>query len=387
LAGTGPGRWRATGRVAVSTIAAVPLLLPWVLYTDLPALLTEGEKAFWEPAWMAVALAVLAAAGSLAAADRLLASLATWGGGVALIGGLAARSGGFGSGAAVEVAGQVAAALGVAVLTGAALEAGSRRRQVKGVAFVGVVAGVIAASGLVVATTLVAGPGRAGLPADRFSGALQFAVPQDEAPSRVLMFGVDLPGSTRSLEGLPYRVFVPPYPASWEARLNTPRLGDEALQNLLEGLLDGQERRVGASLAEFGIGWVAFTESSPLEQLFEAQLDLVPLRSLDFPVFRNEVPAGLAITPDGSTWQPTGTGYRSPGGAATASLSISSNADHRWGPGGWAQVDWWSEVTPSTDTVRFQPYLPRRLMAMGAGLWLLVLMAGWAVGRMEERRS
>jgi hypothetical protein len=286
----------------------------------------------------------------------------------------------------VEVAGQTAAALGIAVLTGAAIEAGSRRKGLIGRDVFGVVAGSVAAVGLVVSTLLVAGPGRAGLPADHLSDSLQFAVPQDGTPTRVLMFGTSLPGTARSLEGLPYRVFVPPYPSSWEGRLNEPRLADEALQALLESLLDGQERRVGASLAEFGIGWVAFTESSPLEQLFEAQLDLVPLRSLDFPVFRNEVTTGLALTPDGSEWEQSGTGYRSGDGAAAPALTIASNADHRWGPGPWQQVDWWNEVTPATDAVRFQPYGPRRIMGIAAGGWLLLLGIGWVAGRFEERK-
>ena len=378
-------RWGAVRRVAIATAGALPLLLPWILYADLSDVVTGGAKAFWEPAWAMVALGALAAAGAVASRDRVLTSLAAWGGVVAVLGGIAARSGGVGSGSAVEVAGQVAAAVGVSVVTGAALEAVSRRRRLRGMDLLGVVVGTTAAVALVGATLLVAGPGRAGLPSDRLSGALQFAVPQDDAPTRVLMFGTELPGSTRMLEGLPYRVFVPPYPASWEARLNDPRLGDEALQALLENLLDGRERRVGESLAEFGIGWVAFTEASPLEQLFEAQLDLVPLRSLDFPVFRNEVATGLAVTPDGSAWVEAGTGYRSDDGAAAPSVIITSNADFRWGPGSWQQVDWWNEVTPTADAVRFDPHLPRRLMAIGAAVWLLVLASGWVAGRFEER--
>ncbi|HSM01193.1 MAG TPA: glycosyltransferase [Acidimicrobiia bacterium] len=378
-------RWGAFRRIAIATAASLPLLLPWILYVDVAGLLTEGSSAFWEPALAVVALAGLAALGSLVSRDRVLVSLAGWGGAVALLGGIVARSGDLGSGAAVELAGQVAAAIGVAVLTGAALEAASRRKGLRDMEVAGVALGTTAAVALIAATMLVAGPGRAGLPADRLSDSFQFAASQGQASTRVLLFGSEVPGSARSLEGLSYRVFVPPYPASWEARLNDPRLGDEALQTLLEGLLDGKERRVGESLAEFGIGWVAFTEPSPLEQLFEAQLDLVPLRSLDFPVFRNEVATGLAVTPDGSAWVEAGTGYRSDDGSAPV-VAIASNADHRWGPGMWQQVDWWSQVTPTSDAVRFAPYLPRRVMAITAGLWLLVLAAGWAAGRIEEER-
>jgi hypothetical protein len=128
-----------------------------------------------------------------------------------------------------------------------------------------------------------------------------------------------------------------------------------------------------------------FTESSPLEQLFEAQLDLFHLRSLDFPVFRNEVPTGLARTPDGTGWDPTGTGFRSKDGGPAAAVTVASNADHRWGPGAWEQVDWWNQVTPTTGSVRFRAHAPRRLMALGAGLWLLALGGIWVMGRLKEK--
>jgi hypothetical protein len=213
------------------------------------------------------------------------------------------------------------------------------------------------------------------------TGDLAFAVPQNAAPTRVLMFGAELPGTTRQLEGLPYRVIVPPYPTTWEARLNEPRLGDDALHAVLEDLLDGRVRRAGGLLAEFGIGWVAFSEPSPLQQVFAAQLDLVPLTSLRFPVFRNEVPTALALTPDGTGWDLAGTGYRSGDGAGTPAIAIASNADHRWGPGSWEQVEWWNRVVPSEHSVQFQPYGPRRMMAIAAGVWLAALAAAWASSR------
>lgn len=378
-------RWGAVGRIALGAALAMPLLLPWILYTDFLGHVGEGDKAFWEPAWTMVLLVAVAAIGVLASRDAVLMSVGTWGAVLAALGAIAARSGSLGSGAAVEVAGQIAAALGVAIVVGSALDANSRRKQVRGTELIGVIAGTTAAVVLVMLTMLVAGPGRAGLPPDELTGDLAFAVPQDAAPTRVLMFGTELPGTTRQLAGLPYRVIVPPYPTTWEARLNEPRLGDHALHAVLEDLLDGKVRRAGASLAEFGIGWVAFTEPSPLEQVFAAQLDLVPLTSLRIPVFRNEVPTALAQTPDGTGWDIAGTGYRSGDGASAPAVSIASNADHRWGPGSWEQVEWRNQVVPSEHSVRFQPYGPRRVMAIAAGAWLLVLAATWAVSRRSGR--
>jgi hypothetical protein len=374
-------RWGAVGRISIAALAALPLLLPWILYVDLLGHLGEGSKAFWEPAWPMVVLVVVAVGGVLASRDPVLTSVGTWGAVLAALGAIAARSGSLGSGAAVEVAGQVVAALGVAVVVGSALDANSRRKQVRGAEFVGVVAGTTAAVVLVMLTMLVAGPGRAGLPSDEWTGDLAFAVPQDAAPTRVLLFGTSLPGTARQLEGLPYRVIVPPYPTSWEARLNEPRLGDEALHGVLEDLLDGRVRRVGSLLADFGVGWVAFSEPSPLEQVFAAQLDLVPLTSLRIPVFRNEVPTALALPPDGTGWDVVGTGYRSGDGAAAPSVAIASNADYRWGPGSWQQVEWWNQVVPSEHSVRFQPNGPRRVMAIVAGSWLLAVVVMWASGR------
>jgi hypothetical protein len=104
-------------------------------------------------------------------------------------------------------------------------------------------------------------------------------------------------------------------------------------------------------------------------------------------VFRNEVTTGLAVTPDRSEWEQSGTGFRSADGTAAPALTIASNADHRWGPGPWRQVDWWNEVTPATSSVRFQPHGPRRLMAMAAGVWLLLLCIGWVAGWLEEREK
>jgi hypothetical protein len=171
---------------------------------------------------------------------------------------------------------------------------------------------------------------------------------------------------------------LPPYPANWEARLNEPRLGDDALATLLVDILEGRVRRAGSSLAEFGIGWVAFTEPSPLEVVFEAQLDLVPLRSLDVPVYRNEVSAFPAWSSDGAAWLPSGTGFAAPAGAAGA-VTIAANADYRWGPGSWQQSAWFNVVSEGGGDVSFSGYGPRRMLAVASGAWAVLLLAAWAV--------
>ena len=375
-------RARMVGRALVASVLAVPLLMPWVLYADLPGILTAGEKAFWSPAWILVVAFGAAVAAVLVSGEAILSAIGGWGAMLAVLGGLAARLGTVGAGSQVEAAGELLAALGVAAVVGAAFEASSTRRRQLAVkphrlAIVGAAAGSL----LVLSTLLLGGPGRAGLPADAMTGTLDFAVPGDGAPTRVLLFGSGVPGERRDLVGLSYRVIIPPYPTTLDANLNEPRLGDDALAAFLQDLLDGRVRRAGDTLASFGIGWVVFTEPSPLEALFDAQLDLVPLSSLDVPVYRNEVATAVALDFDGTAWVPSGTGYRSPDGRQSNSVLVAANADYRWGPGTWEQDDWRNEVTASGNRVRFKPFLPRRVMAFAAGGWLVALGGAWALGR------
>lgn len=373
-------RVRALAVSAAATAGAVGLLMPWILYTDFLALLRSGTPAFWEPGWVIVALAVVAVAGVSATGDRVLAPVAAWGGLLAALGALLARSGDLGFGVEAGLAGAGLAAFGGSLVVAAALEAGMRRRLWGGVAAFGSRAGFAAALLLVGSCLAVVAPGRAGLPADTMTGDFSFAT--SATPGRVLLFGpaVTLPGESRTLDGLGYRVFLPPYPATWEAFLNEPRLGDEALEDLLLEILGGDVRRAGSELAEFGIAWVAFTEPSPLELLFEAQLDLVPLRSLDFPVFRNEIPAYPARAVGGEGWSPAGTGFSGAPGAA-GSVLIASNADYRWGPGTWAQDGWANRISGSGDAAGFGGHAPRRMLALASGVWAMLLGGVWIATR------
>jgi len=381
LVGVG-SRVRAVSRAALATIAAVGLLMPWVVFADLGGFFSDGSAAYWRPGWATVGFIAVAAAGVLATGDRVLGALAGWGGLLVAVGAALARSGGFGAGTETAVLGLGLVALGAAIIVGAALDAGMRRRTWGGRAAAGARAALIAAVLLVSATLLLAGPGRAGLPADALSESFRFAVDPDGPPTRILLFGPaeSLPGESRTLDGLGYRVIVAPYPATWEAHLNEPRLGDDALASLLTDIVDGEVRRAGDALAQFGIAWVAFVEPSPLELLFEAQLDLVPLRSLDFPVFRNEAAAAPAWSADGAAWLASGTGYEAPPGAGGA-VAVASNADYRWGPGNWEQDGWANQITGGGTKVGFSGYTPRRLMAVASAVWALVLIATWVLSR------
>jgi hypothetical protein len=379
------GGWPAVVRAVLVTAFALPLLMPWILYLRPLEHLRAGDPAYWEPGWLAVGAIGLAALGGIASHDRAISTVAGWGAGLVALGALVARSGGFGFGDETLIAGLLLSGLGVAAVTAAALE-GVARRRAAGSRSWAVAGGALGSIALIMATMALAGPGRAGLPEDDFTGLFDFAVGEEALPTRVLLFGVDddLPGASRSLDGLGYRVFVPPYPSSWEAHLGEERLGDRALHSLLDDLVQGRTRRGGAALADFGIGWIAFTEPSPLENVFEAQLDLVALRSLDFPVFRNESVASLAVSVDGDVWVPDGTGFTAPPGGSSGPVIVAANADFRWGPGDWSQADWANQVVTQGDEIEFAGHGQRRIAAIGALAWLLILLGVVAAARVRD---
>ena len=379
-------RWSAVGRMALVTLFSLPLLMPWILYLDPVELVRSGVPAYWEPAWPAVVAVAAAAFGSIFGGDRTVATVGGWGALMAVAGAALARTGDFGMGEELMLAALLLNGLGVAVAAGAALEATARRSEIGGWRSLAALAGGLGAVALILGTFALAGPGRAGLPDDTLTGTFEFAAPPGIEPSRVLLFGdaSTLPGSSRQIDGLGYRVFVPPYPTTSEAFLNEERLGDEALHSLLEDLIDGRSRRAGSALAAFGIGWVAFTEPSPLEALFESQLDLVTLRSLDFPVFRNEAAAAIVRSSDGAVWLAEGAGYSAPDGGSTGEVFVAANADFRWGPGEWSQSDWGNLISTTRSEIRFAPYGPRRLAAFGALIWLFGLGAAFFAPRLRR---
>jgi len=388
LVGTGR-RWPGVALAVSGTALALPLLMPWILYADLVALYRDGPPTFWDPGWLVIGAFGVVVVATLLGGDRATASIAGWGGLLAVGGAALARAGDLGLGRDAGISGLILVALGTAAVIGAALETAGRRRLYGGFRRgVGTVGAVVAVVLLAVTTLATASAGRAGLHDDTQRDQFRFAVAAGDETTRVLLLGVaaDLPGDSRDLHGLGYRVVTPPFVRSWDGYLNDPRLGDQALEGFLDDLLAGEVRRAGERLAAFGIGWVAFTEASPLEALFEAQLDLIPLRSLDFPVFRNEVAAARAMGGDGTAWVADGTGFTDPAGAG-GPVYVASNADYRWGPGDWEQADWANGVTVVGSSVAFAGHGGRRDLALGAAVWLGLLVLGVSTRLWTRRRS
>lgn len=376
-----PGPWRAAGVSGLGALLALPILLPWVAVADLRSYLSAGD-AFWDPGWLLVVAALAALVCALVAAPARLSQIAGWGGVIAAVGVLAARSAQIGPGRHVELAGTAVAALGTAIVCGVALEVITQVRLVTGWRRVVAGIGVVGAMALVVSAVLVFLPGRAGLPNDQLSEALRFTAAADGNPalSRVLLIGPPetLPGESRSVEGAAYRVLSAPSPALWELALPKSAAVDEALTDTLQDLIAGESFRGGEGLAPFGIRWVIFTGDSPFQAVFASQLDLVPLQGLRSPTYASDAEAALRIQP-GTGWQVDGTGFvrAAPG---TGRVFIADTANSRWGPA-WEASSWGNEVSAAT-VVGFEPIQIRRTL----GVLALVFFGGLLGTSMWGRR-
>ncbi len=177
-----PGPWTAAGVSGLGALLALPILLPWVAFVDLTSYLSAGE-AFWDPGWMLVVAGTAALACALVSAPSRLAQVAGWGGVMTAVGVLVARTGSYGPGRTVELAGTAVASLGLAVVCGVALEVITEMRLVTGWRRILAGVGVVAAMAFVVSTVLVFLPGRAGLPSDSLTGALRFTEVAEGNPS------------------------------------------------------------------------------------------------------------------------------------------------------------------------------------------------------------
>lgn len=384
--------WRAFGISAAGSALAVPVLFPWLGGADLSRFISDGA-AYWAIPTATAAIAGIGAAAVLLAAPKRLALVAGWGAILAVAGAFLARSAGLDFGREVGAVGLAVVALGLALIVGPSFESITRTREVGGwrriVAGVSVVASVF----LVAASTVTVVGGRAGLPSDEYRDAFTFtaARPGDPAMSRILVVGAPdgLPGDDRILDGVAYRLVSAPMPASWETYLHEARAGDVALASALEQIFDGETKRAGEVLARFGIRWIvvlAETEDDPFADAWRAafvgQLDLVPLGGgLKNTTYENEAePAVRAVSEQGTVWTRHGTGYARET-MLQSDVVVRENANGRWGPGEWEQLDWANVVSPSAEVVDVDPIGSRRTQAIAAALWLGALVAFAWTGR------
>lgn len=381
-----PRSWRAVPRGIAATVLGAPLLLPWIAEADADVL--RAGAAFWEPNPVVVgAFGVVAVAGLLAVPRRLAVPAAV-GTVLAVAGAGLARAATLPEvGREPALAGAAVASVGVgltvaAVLAGVAHpEARRWRRWTLGIGTLGAV--TVAATALVVLLG-----GRAGLPGDRLTGALDFTMARAEDPSasRILLVGDPeaLPGDRRSTGGdAVYRLVSAPVPGLWEAWLAPRRAGDDALEEVLGAMLDGTALRGGEELEPFGIRWIVVLgdgeHAAAWQRVLGRQLDLLPLGGgLRAPAYENEAtPAVRSHGETGRAWIWTGDGYAGP--AEQGRLWIAENADPRWTPAPWAQSSWGNEVAAEAGVARFSPDPRRRALAfVAAGSFLVLVGVAWA---------
>jgi hypothetical protein len=387
---TDAAAWRSVGVSLVGAVLAVPLLFPWLGTADLHRFVTDGD-AYWVLPGVTAVVAGIAAAAALVAAPQRLALVAGWGAIVAVSGAFLARSAGLGSGREIESVSLAAVSLGVGLIVGPSFEAITRVREVGG--WRRIVAGIAVAASvfLVAASAVTILGGRAGYPGDEYREAFTFSTarPGDPTASRILVLGApgNLPGDDRIIDGAAYRLVSAPMPESWETYLPTARVGDDALAETLQTIIDGQTKRAGELLAPFGVRWVvvlAETERDPFADAWRTilvgQLDLVPLGGgLSNTTFENEAENAVrSISAEGSSWTRAGTGYEGTSEFGVG-LEVRENANDRWGPGEWEQIGWGNGLTAAAGWVGFEPIDARRLQSIGAAVWLAALVGvAWA---------
>ena len=269
----------------------------------------------------------------------------------------------------------VAGVLGVVLAVGAVI--GFEREGTRAV-----LTGRAVATGaaiVVVAVSLVhVVNGRAGFPEDQWSDRLIFttSLATESEAARVLVVGeVDqIPGEHRTAGGYDYRVVPLSGPGLESARLGTPRLGDEALSGLVEGIAGGELVRPGQALAGYGIGWVAVIGDPDFTAAMAAQVDMDEVAvSEELTVFANTVEAPRAVGSDGTVWLADGNEFSGPAGSGT--VRVADNASPRWGPG-WEQDDWSNRVSAESGVIAYQPIQLRRGLAiLTGGLFAVGLLA------------
>ena len=374
------------------SIPALPALFPWLLTRDPATLVTSGLPFHIDPVWWAAIPILVAGLAAVLSGRGRPMTVAVVGLIIGSGGFFAARSASLGAGRELTAAGLLMAALGVALVVAGALDgpstlesAGSIRRLS---AHVGMAAAV-----LVGFSTLVALPaGRMGLPEDRF-GALAFAESRAGAhgADRILIAGPGdtLPGEFRRLpDGTAYRLIggYLDYPQAW---LPQPLGGDVALEKTLIGLLSEDRLRPGEELASYGIRWVVAIGPTPLVGAMSSQLDLRQLSGLfvgdSGGVWENEVEAYRAVTNMGVPWSWVAPEYT--GRSFGSTVTISENADPRWGPGVWQPSGWANRVSARSEVAYFGGVESYRRLAQVAGLWLVLLVVAALVARPARRRE
>jgi hypothetical protein len=378
--------WKAFAIAVPATLLALPMLLPWLLSVDVEAYMEAGFE-YWIPALVPAGAALVAFLAGVVTAGGKRLDAVILGGVLVGLGAVVARGADLGLGREVAVSGLAVVALGSAFLAGGVLDS-LRDDAIHGVRRVINGIGAIGALILVVTSIVPLYGGRAGLAGDELTEPLRFtsAAEGEADASRILLVGPEstLPGDSRDVRGAAYRVVSAPVPALWELSLPEMSAVDTALEQVLLGLIEGQESRAGEALADLGIRWVVVTGETPLQAVFEGQLDLIVLGGAKRPSFLvDSATPYRALNGEGEPWSRAGTGYEGTvvdGGR----VFVAETANSRWGPDPWIQAGWGNEVSAATGSIEFEPIDARRSQAYLAGGLFVFLLIFSAIARRQR---
>lgn len=368
------GRGAVLRGLMAAALGAV-LVSPYLLAVSWDRLSAGGPHIDLRLSAVAGILLLVAALAATLFAPLPHRAVAGWGGVMAAVAAGAAAVPDAGGEVAVALA--ALGSLGAAMVVGAALPVGSGGA-------VATTAGAVSSAacvGLLVLAVAAVPAGRGWLPADEWSGTLDFAasLAPPSGPDRVLIIGSpeSLPGESRLGPGFAYRLVWGAAPTLDQAWLNRPLPGDEALALAIDEAQLAGSVRPGEILAPFAIRWLVVLDGAPVTAMLDAQVDLAEIPvSPGVRVFEN-----LAARPraDAPSW----TSERvEASGPPVESVRLADNADPGWRPGGRAE-GWFTVLDGSGGEIGYRPD-PLRLGA--AWLSLAVLVAGIAAALWGRER-
>ncbi len=281
------------------------------------------------------------------------------------------------AGPGIEEAALVTASVGAATVVGAALD----RIKFEVIPMISALAALVM---LAVSTAAIFG-GSLGLPGGDRNADLSFAgtLADDGQPRRLLYASTDaslVPGEARSGPGFWYRVLDGSGTTIDEIWLPPERAGDRQLSAVVDRIASGEVLRPGASLAEFGIGWIVVDgPESALDSALESQLDVVPLPFDSVArVYENPNAVPIALSDRGEVWATDGAGWTGDAGAGRVSLAI--NYTTGWEPAG-GPVDWYTSVAASSGTASYSGHTVNLALGYASAVVLLGGLVLIVVGR------
>jgi hypothetical protein len=246
----------------------------------------------------------------------------------------------------------------------------------------------VSALAIVVVSIGALSGGTLGLPSGDRNEDLSFAstLADDGQARRILYASPDrtlVPGESRKGPGFWYRVLDGTGTTIDEVWLPPERSGDRKLSAVIDRIATGSVLRPGASLSEFGIGWIVVDgPESSLDRALMSQFDVVPLPfDTVVRVYENPTAVAIASTGDENVWVRDGLGWS--GETGTGQVTLAINYTSGWEPGG-EQVDWYTTVASATGASTYPGHVVNTWLGYGS---IAVLVGGLVLMGVGRRRA